>query len=94
MRIGNVSGHAGVGASMLQHRQEHHTSAKNKSGMSMASMQAMISADISMDQAKTQDAVRTEMKGKANVLRSEIEQDGNLGGDTQKKRRSTCSHGG
>ncbi len=57
----------------------------------MPKMQAMISADISMDKAKTQGAVRTEMKGKANVLRSEIEQDGNLGGDTQKKEEALAA---
>ena len=85
MRIGNVNGHAGTEVSMIHHQQIRHTATKNKTGMSTASMQAMISADISMSQAKTQGAVRMEMKGKANVLRSEIEQDGNLGGDTQKK---------
>ena len=91
MRIGNANGHIAMGPSMMQHQQTRHTTTKNKSGMSAASMQAMISADISMEQAKTQGAVRTEMKGKANVLRSEIEQDGNLGGDTQKKEEALAA---
>lgn len=45
-------------------------------GLSQASMTAMISADTSMKQAKVQGSVATEMKGRANVLKAEIKQSG------------------
>lgn len=46
------------------------------SGLSQASMQAMISADSSMKQAKVQGSVATQMQGRANVLKAEIKQSG------------------
>jgi hypothetical protein len=46
------------------------------SGLSEASMQAMISADSSMKQAKVQGSVATQMQGRANVLKAEIKQSG------------------
>ena len=46
------------------------------SGLSQASMQAMISADSSMKQAKEQGSVATQMQGRANVLKAEIKQSG------------------
>lgn len=53
------------------------TKAGGKStGLSQASMTAMISADTSMKQAKVQGSVATEMKGRANVLKAEIKQSG------------------
>ncbi|HBI61354.1 MAG TPA: hypothetical protein DDY31_09110 [Lachnospiraceae bacterium] len=45
-------------------------------GLSQASMTAMISADTSMKQAKVQGSVATEMKCRANVLKAEIKQSG------------------
>ncbi len=55
------------------------TSAKaggKSAGLSQAGMTAMISADMSMKQAKIQGSVATEMKGRANVLKAEIKQSG------------------
>jgi hypothetical protein len=46
------------------------------SGLSEASMQAMISTDSSMKQAKVQGSVATQMQGRANVLKAEIKQSG------------------
>lgn len=59
---------------------------KGGTGMSSASMQAIISADSSMHQVKDQGAVKSEMEGKAGVLESEIKLDEARGGDTTKKR--------
>lgn len=54
-------------------------------GLSQAGMQAMISADSSLKQAKVQGSAATKMEGRANVLKSEIEADRGRGADTQKK---------
>lgn len=59
---------------------------KGGTGMSSASMQAIISADSSMNQVKAQGAVKTDMEGKAGILQSEIKLDEARGGDTTKKR--------
>lgn len=67
------------GASMDDMLGGNRTAAKsgNKgSGLSQASMQAMISADSSMKQAKEQGSVATQMQGRANVLKAEIKQSG------------------
>lgn len=62
------------------------TAAKEKSsGLSQASMQAMISADSSLKQAKTQGSVAAKMEGKAGILESEIKLDAQRGMSTQKK---------
>lgn len=55
------------------------------SGLSQASMTAMISAGTSMKQAKVQGSVATKMEGRAGVLESEIKLDKVRGNDTQKK---------
>ena len=56
---------------------QHQIEQRNKgSGLSQASMQAMISADSSMKQAKVQGSVATQMQGRANVLKAEIKQSG------------------
>ena len=47
-------------------------SGNQSAGLSQASMQAMISADSSMKQAKVQGSMATQMEGKAGVLESEI----------------------
>ena len=54
-------------------------------GLSQASMTAMISAGTSMKQAKAQGSVAAKMEGRAGVLESEIKLDQARGGDTQKK---------
>lgn len=67
------------GASMDDMLGGNRTAAKsgNKgSELSQASMQAMISADSSMKQAKVQGSVATQMQGRANVLKAEIKQSG------------------
>ncbi|MDE6314061.1 MAG: FlxA-like family protein [Lachnospiraceae bacterium] len=55
------------------------------SGLSQASMTAMISAGSSMKQAKVQGSVATKIEGRAGVLESEIKLDKVRGNDTQKK---------
>ncbi len=58
---------------------------KTGSGLSQASMTAMISADSSMKQAKVQGSMATQMEGKAGVLESEIKMDKGRGASTEKK---------
>ncbi len=55
-------------------------------GISQASMAAIISADSSIKQAKIQGNVATKMEGKAAVLESEIKMDEALGGDAKGKK--------
>lgn len=55
------------------------------SGLSQASMQAIISADSSMKQSQVQGSVATRMEGKARVLKSEIKQDASRGDSVEKK---------
>ena len=64
------------------------TSKKTKggSGMTSASMQAIISADSSMNQARVQGAVKSQMEGKAGVLEAEIKIDSARGADVSKKK--------
>lgn len=57
--------------------------AKQENGFSTTSMQAMISADSSLKQAKVQGSVATRMEGRAGVLKIEIKQD--EGQDTSAK---------
>lgn len=54
-------------------------------GVSSAGMQAVISADTSMKQAKVQNGVAVKMEGRAGVLEAEIKQDGRSGGNTAAK---------
>lgn len=52
-------------------------------GISQASMEAMISADAAMEQAKVHGSVATKMEGRAGVLKAEIAQDaGRSGGNS------------
>lgn len=60
-------------------------SGKQSTGLSQASMQAMISADSSMKQAQVQGSMATQMEGKAGVLESEIKMDKGRGASTEKK---------
>ncbi|MCH5249231.1 MAG: FlxA-like family protein [Lachnospiraceae bacterium] len=60
---------------------------QNIQGLSQASMEAMISADTSMKQAKAQGSIATKMEGKAGVLKAEIQLDGARGGDTSSKKQ-------
>ena len=61
------------------------TSSKKDTGLSQTGMKAMISADSSVKQAKTQGGVATQMKGRAAVLESEIKQDAGKGNTEQKE---------
>lgn len=54
-------------------------------GLSKASMQAMISADVSMKKANVQGSMAVQMEGKANVLEAEIKTDKNRGVNTEQK---------
>ena len=58
-------------------------SGRKRSGLSQASMEAMISADSSMKQAQIQGGVAARMEGRAGVLKAEIKQDAN--GNTEAK---------
>ena len=46
------------------------------SGLSQASMTAMLSVDTSIKQAKVQGSVATNLEGRANVLKAEVKQGG------------------
>lgn len=66
-------------------RQAQKKSAKSGTGMSSASMAAIISADMSMGQVKVQSQVKTDMEGRAGVLKAEINLDAGRGGNTGAK---------
>lgn len=55
------------------------------SGLSQATMTAMISADSSMKQAKAQGSMAAQMEGRTGVLESEIKMDKGRGASTEKK---------
>lgn len=55
-------------------------------GGGSSDMQSILSADTAIKQAKIQGAVGRKMKGKANVLKSEIKQDAGRGGSAEKKK--------
>ena len=59
---------------------------KQSTGLSQASMKAMISADSAMAQAKVQGSVTTKMEGRAGVLEVEIKLDQARGDDVEKKK--------
>ena len=65
-----------------QSSQKEQTAAQN-TGISRAGMQAMLSADTSLKQAKVQGNVANRMENRADVLKAEIKQDG--GQDTSAK---------
>lgn len=70
---------------MLGGKRKAAKSGNKGSGLSQVSMQAMISADSSLKQAKVQGSVATQMEGKAGVLESEIKMDKGRGASTEKK---------
>ena len=59
---------------------------KQSTGLSQASMKAMISADSAMAQAQVQGGVATKMEGRAGVLESEIKLDSARGDDVEAKK--------
>ena len=70
-------------------------------GLSQASMTALISADAAMSQAQVQGSVATRMEGRAGVLEAEIKTDSANGGNIDAKQeelakvqqKSSCSWG-
>lgn len=54
-------------------------------GLSAAGMEAVISSESSMKQAKVQNGVAVKMEGRTGVLEAEIKQDGRSGADTSAK---------
>ena len=61
-------------------------SQEDQQGLSSASMQAMLSADSSMDKVEIQGAAKSQAEGTAGVLKSEIKLDAGRGGSTDWKR--------
>lgn len=61
-------------------------SENQNTGLSQASMKAMISADSAMAQAQVQGGVATKMEGRAGVLESEIKMDAGRGGNVEAKK--------
>ena len=59
---------------------------KQSSGLSQASMKAMISADSAIKQAKVQSSVGIKLEGRAGILESEIKLDGALGDCVEAKK--------
>lgn len=59
---------------------------KKSSGLSQASMKAMLYADSAMAKAQVQGSVGTQMEGRAGVLESEIKLDSARGGDVSAKK--------
>ena len=59
---------------------------KQSTGLSQASMTAIISADSAMAQAQVQGSVATKMEGRAGVLESEIKLDSARGDDVEAKK--------
>ncbi len=68
-----------------QQTQGAKTKSKGQGMPSQASMEAMISAGVAMDQAKVNSSVATKMEGRAGVLKAEIALDASRGGDTSAK---------
>lgn len=60
-------------------------SSSQSTGLSQASMQAIISADSAMSQVQNQGSVVTKMEGRAGVLESEIKLDSARGGNVEAK---------
>ncbi len=58
---------------------------QGRRGLSQAVMQAVVSADSSIEQAQVQGSVATNMKGMASVLKSEIKQDAGRGKSVEAK---------
>lgn len=62
-----------------------------QTGINQSTMQAILSADGSMKQARVQGSVAMRMEGKAGVLKAEIKQDEALGDNTEKKKAEMAS---
>lgn len=60
-------------------------SAKTDTGISSAGMQAIVSADMSMNQVQIQGSVKTSLEGRIGVLEAEMKQDAGRGASTEQK---------
>lgn len=60
-------------------------SGKTSSGLSQASMKALVSADSSMKLSQVQGSVATQMNGRAGILEAEIKQDAGRGVEKKKE---------
>lgn len=65
--------------------QKETDASRQNAGFSTTGMQAVLSADASIKQAKVQGSVAAQMEGRAGVLKMEIKLDGARGGDTSAK---------
>ncbi|MCM1049800.1 MAG: FlxA-like family protein [Clostridiales bacterium] len=70
---------------------ENSKGGKKTNGISQGSMEAMISADVSMKQAAKQGSVATKMEGRAGVLEMEIKLDSARNGDTSAKQKELAN---
>lgn len=68
-----------------QSKQSQAKEAERGVGLSLSSMEAMISADVSVKQADTQGSVASKMNGRAGVLKVEIQLDSARNGDVSAK---------
>lgn len=71
---------------LLGTKKQEKQSSSRSTGMSAGSMEALISADVSMKQADVHGSVASKMEGRAGVLESEIKLDSARGGDPEAKR--------
>jgi Skp family chaperone for outer membrane proteins len=69
---------------MLGGRRQSGNNTGSNTGLSDASMQAIISADAAMSQTKVQGAVKSQMEGQAHVLKGEIKMEESRGGNAEK----------
>lgn len=72
--------------SCSQYTKNNAKAGKGNTGLSQASMNAMISADTSMKQAAVQGSVATKMEGRAGVLEIEIQMDLARNGSPERKK--------
>ncbi len=76
----------GSGEDMPDSRRADNEKAGGKgAGLTASSMEAMISADSSMKQARVHGSMAAQMEGRAGVVESEIKMDRSRGSDTEKK---------
>ena len=76
---------------MSEKRNEQRQKTQNTQNTSQTDMQAMLSADSAMKQAKVQGSTAKGLEGKAGVLKVEIKLDAGRGGNVEKKREQLVS---
>ena len=73
---------------MLDTKQQTNKSGKQNVGLSAGSMEALISADVSVKQADISGSVAQKMDGRARVLEAEIKQDSGVGAAPEGKKEA------